>query len=298
MALQLKGSMVALVTPFREDKSVDWDALTRLVDRQLAGGTSALIICGTTGEASTMTPQECKEVLSFVVKQVDGKVPVIAGTGSNNTAVAVQASLNAKEAGVDGLLVVTPPYNKPTQEGLLDYYNTIIKAVQLPVVLYNVPGRTCCNLLPETAAILAKDPLVVAIKDATADMNVASRIKELCGDQLTLLSGDDFTALPQLSVGSEGWISVTANIVPEDMAAMYDAWVAGDIEKARAIHFKTLPLHRMLFFRSNPIPSKAALALMGHCEDHVRSPLLALNDEDRAVVTEALKGYGLLEGAA
>lgn len=292
-----RGSMVALVTPFLENGDVDMDALARLVDLQLEGGTHGLIICGTTGEAATMSAAEQTRVLSAVVKRVNGRVPVIAGTGSNNTLTAIASSKAAKDAGADGLLVVTPYYNKPTQDGLVDYFNAITEAVQHPVVLYNVPGRTGCNMQPSTVERLADNPHVVAIKDATGDMNVASELKERCGDRITLLSGDDFTALPFLSVGGQGWISVTANVLPKKMADLFNAWEAGDAAKARELHYELLPIHRSMFTQSNPIPCKAALGLMELCGPTLRAPLKAMTGVQLDGLKATLKAFGALGGA-
>lgn len=293
MGTTFRGSMVALVTPFHADGMIDWDALDRLIQRQIEGGTQAIISCGTTGEAATMTTEEQRQVIAFTVQQCKGNIPVVAGAGATGTRAAVQLSLQAKEVGVDGLLVVTPPYNKPTQDGLVDYYTTIAKEVKLPIIMYNVPSRTCCHLAPETMQRLAQDPYIVAVKEATADMNVGSEIVERCGDNLTLLSGDDFTAFPLLSLGAQGWISVTANIVPQDLRALWNAWEQGNLIQARALHYQMLPMHRILFRQSNPIPCKKALALLGLCAPHTRSPLLdmtgSLVDELRTV----LRSYGL-----
>ncbi len=288
MERDFQGSMVALVTPFKADKSVDWEALERLIDRQLEGGTDALIVCGTTGEAATMSLQERNEVLAFAVQHVKGKIPIIAGTGSNNTKLAIEASLAAKKIGVDGLLVVTPPYNKPTQEGLLLYYNEILDAVQHPLILYNVPGRTASNLLPDTVAKLAENPFVVAIKEATGSMVVGSEILEKCGENITLLSGDDFTAYPLLAIGARGWISVSANVAPQKLAAMYRAWQQKDLAEARSLHYQLLPLHRLMFLQSNPIPVKAVLAEMGLIQPFLRSPLVEMKDPALSQLREQL----------
>jgi len=294
MTVKFSGSMVALVTPFQADGEVDYNALENLVNMQLEGGTHGLVICGTTGEAATMTSKEQDDVLSFVIKQVNGKIPVIAGTGSNNTRVAVERSKAAKELGADGLLVVTPPYNKPTQEGLVQYYETITNEVKWPVILYNVPGRTSINMLPSTVEKLADNPHVVAIKDATADLAVGSEIKQRCGDRITLLSGDDFTALPLLSIGGEGWISVTANVFPKELVDMYQAWQDGEISKAQAIHYKFFPVHGLMFCQSNPIPCKATLSFLGKCEATVRSPLITMTGDSLEKLRSDLQACGAL----
>lgn len=294
MQTTFRGSMVALVTPFDANGSIDWDALAKLVDFQLENGTHGLVICGTTGEASTMTAKEQGKVLAFVVKHVNGRIPVIGGAGSISTQTAVDLSKQAKDAGVDGLLVVTPPYNKPSQSGLIAHYNAVTEATELPLILYNVPGRTNCYMQPETVEALADNPYVVAIKEATADLQLASEIYERCGDRVALLSGDDFTAFPFLAVGGIGWISVTANIAPAQMVALYDAWEAGDIQKARELHYKLLPLHRAMFTESNPIPCKKALQLMGFCTGAMRLPLQEMGEGNTAELAKQLQASGLL----
>lgn len=297
MQKQFRGSMVALVTPFREDKSVDQDGLARLVDMQLDAGTDGLIICGTTGEAATMSLREQMETLSFVLKRVNGRIPVVAGTGSNDTRAAVEASLAAKEIGADALLVVTPPYNKPSQDGLLDYYRTIVKEAQHPIILYNVPGRTCSDLKPETVEQLADEPWIVAIKDATANMAVGSEIKRRCGDRVTLLSGDDFSALPLLSVGGEGWISVTGNVAPARMAQLFRAWNTGEVKVATRLHLELMELHKAMFMDSNPIPCKTVLSMMGLIEPHVRSPLVPMKAAAIETLAAVADKYNLRKGA-
>jgi 4-hydroxy-tetrahydrodipicolinate synthase len=295
MDTKFTGSMVALVTPFDTQGDIDWQALERLLDLHLQSGTHALVLGGTTGESATMTYEERHQILEFAINHIKGRIPVIAGTGSSSTRIALELSQQAKQAGADGLLIVTPPYNKPTQEGLIDYYTTIAHEIKMPVILYNVPGRTCCDLLPVTVAKLADNPYIVAIKDATADLRVGSEIIERCGDQISLLSGDDFTALPLLAIGGDGWISVTANIAPREMVDMYDAWKKGDISIARSLHYQLLPLHRAMFIQSNPIPVKEALYLMGLCHKHVRSPLVVMRGGVANSLAQALAHYGLIE---
>lgn len=291
---RFRGSMVAIVTPFQADGSLDFDAMARLIAMQIEAGTHALIVCGTTGETPTLTADERRALLSFSIKEVAGRIPVIAGTGTNNTAEAVEMSREAEELGADGLLVVTPAYNKPTQEGMLHYYHAILDAVSLPVVLYNVPGRTGVNLQPETIAKLAEHPQIVALKDATANMITASDVVEQCGDKLDLLSGDDFTALALMALGGKGWISVTANVVPAKMVEMYNAFVAGDLTKAREIHYTLQPINRAMFMESNPIPAKATLALMGVCENTLRSPMLPMHGAALETLRAALIKQGLI----
>jgi 4-hydroxy-tetrahydrodipicolinate synthase len=286
--------MVAMITPFRADGRVDLEATARLVEMHKKAGTHGLIVCGTTGETPTMTNAEQEELIAFVIKEVNGSMPVIVGTGSNNTLTAVASSRRAQELGADGLLVVTPPYNKPTQEGLLHYYQSILAAVEIPVILYNVPGRTASSLQTETIAKLAEHPLVVGIKEATGNLVVGSDIVEECGDALDLLSGDDFTAMPLLALGAQGWISVTANVDPVRMVALYDAWKAGDIAKAQSLHYALMPLHRAMFWQSNPIPVKAAMSLMGYCENSLRSPLMPLQGAMLEKLRALLQTHGLV----
>ena len=294
MAKRFRGSMVAMITPFRADGRVDLEATARLVEMHKKAGTHGLIVCGTTGETPTMTNAEQEELIAFVVKEVKGSMPVIVGTGSNNTLTAVASSRRAQELGADGLLVVTPPYNKPTQEGLLHYYQSILAAVEIPVILYNVPGRTASSLQTETIARLAEHPLVVGIKEATGNLVVGSDIVEECGDALDLLSGDDFTAMPLLALGAHGWISVTANVDPVRMVALYEAWKAGDIAKAQSLHYALMPLHRAMFWQSNPIPVKAAMSLMGYCENSLRSPLMPLQGAMLEKLRALLQTHGLV----
>jgi len=289
------GSMVALITPFTSTGEIDWDALARLVDMQLDAGTHGLIICGTTGEAATMTEAEQGKVLAFVVKQVKGRTPVIGGTGTYNTKKTIEMSQQAKEVGCDGLLVVTPPYNKPTQRGLVAHFTAVADTIKMPLLLYNSPGRSACDLVPASVEELARNEHIVGIKDATSSMAVGSEIYERCGDSFALLSGDDFTALPLMSIGGQGWISVSANIAPAEMVAMYDAWQAGDVAKARQLHYQLLPLHRAMFWESNPAPCKKALQLMGVCETAtVRLPLVEVTEENGQRMAHLLMERGLL----
>jgi 4-hydroxy-tetrahydrodipicolinate synthase len=288
-----KGSIVAIVTPFSNGR-VDFEKLRELVEFQLAGGTDAIVPCGTTGESSTLDYDEHMDVIKAVISQVNGRVPVIAGTGSNATAEAIELSQKAKEAGADGVLLVTPYYNKPTQEGLLRHYSAIAEAVAIPQILYNVPGRTGVNLLPETVARIAVHKNVVAIKEATGSLQQASEIIALCGDKIDVLSGDDFITFPMMACGAKGVISVLANIMPQAVGDLTDAFFAGDLEKARQLHLHTLKIGNAMFIESNPIPVKTALGLMGKCSDEVRLPLCEMGAGNKAKLAAIMKEYKLI----
>src|SRR4051794_5394268 len=249
-----KGSIVAIVTPFKNDHSVDEEKLRELVEFQIENGTDAIVPCGTTGESSTLGWEEHLAVIKTVVEQVNKRVPVIAGTGANATAEAIELTEKAKEAGVDGCLLVTPYYNKPTQEGLYRHYKAVAEAVAIPQILYNVPGRTGVNLLPETVARLAPISNIVAIKEATGSLQQASEVLALCGDRIDVLSGDDFITFPMMACGAKGVISVLANIMPKAVADLTDAYFAGDLAKARQLHLDTLKIGNAMFIESNPIP--------------------------------------------
>jgi len=288
-----KGSIVAIVTPFNNGK-VDEDKLRQLVEFQIEGGTDAIVPCGTTGESSTLDYEEHDRVIEIVIQQVNKRVPVIAGTGSNSTAEAIEMSLHAKKMGADGCLLVTPYYNKPTQEGLYRHYTAIAEAVAIPQILYNVPGRTGVNLLPETVARLSSHKNVVAIKEATGSLQQASEVMALCGDRIDVLSGDDFITFPMMACGAKGVISVTANIMPAAIAAMVDAFFAGNLEEARRLHLKTLKINNAMFIESNPIPVKTALGLMSKCSDEVRLPLCPMGEANKAKLAAIMKEYELI----
>lgn len=287
------GSIVAIVTPFRND-AIDEEKLRELVEFQIASGTDGIVPCGTTGEASTLDYAEHDRVIEIVVQQVKGRVPVIAGTGSNSTTEAIEMTAHAKRIGADGALLVTPYYNKPSQEGLYRHYRAIADAVALPQVLYNVPGRTGVNLLPETVARLAEISNIVAIKEATGSLQQASEVLALCGDKLDLLSGDDFITFPMMACGAKGVISVVANIMPKEVATLVDAFVAGKMEEARKLHLKLLKIANAMFIETNPVPVKTAVALMGMASDEVRLPLAPMADANRAKLAAVMKEYGLI----
>jgi len=288
-----KGSIVAIVTPFSDGK-IDEDAFRGLIELQIESGTSAIVPCGTTGESATLSFEEHNRVIDIAVDAVNKRVPVIAGTGGNSTAEAIELTEHAKKVGVDATLQVTPYYNKPSQEGLYQHYSTIAKTVPLPQVLYNVPGRTSVNMLPETVARLAELPEVVAIKEASGDLGQMAEIIRLAGDKIVLLSGDDNVTLPVLGIGGKGVISVVANIVPGDTADMVKAWEDGDIDRAKELFYKLFPLCQAMFYETNPVPVKTSLALMGKIKEDLRLPLAPLSQTNLDRLKRALEDYGLL----
>lgn len=286
------GSMTALVTPFKNGE-FDEQAYRELIEFQITAGTDGLVPCGTTGESATLSHEEHDRVVEVCIAAVAGRVPVIAGAGSNSTREALRLTKHAKDAGADAALLITPYYNKPTQEGLYRHYAYIAERVDLPLVLYNVPGRTGVNLLPETVARLAAVPNVRAVKEATADLRQASQIIRLCGDRINVISGDDFTVLPLLAIGGKGVISVVSNVVPADMAGMVDAFFAGDHATARELHYKMFPLAEAMFFETNPIPVKTALGMLGKIQPELRLPLCPMTEKNRERLQEVLRAYGL-----
>lgn len=287
----LTGSMVALVTPFRQGK-VDERSLKRLLDFHLENGTDVIVPCGTTGEASTLSHEEHRGVMSFVVNYVRGRVPVICGAGSNSTEEALQLVRHAKKSGANGVLVVTPYYNKPTQEGLYRHYEFLAKKVDIPIVLYNVPTRTGISIAPETVARLAKIPNIIGIKEASGSLEQASRIVEIC--DMALLSGEDSLTLPLLSIGATGVISVVANVAPRRLHEMVEAYLNGAVAKAKKIHHELFSLAKILFIETNPIPVKTALALMGMISGELRLPLCEMSAENRKKLIQVLKQQNLL----
>ncbi len=288
-----KGSIVAIVTPFKNGE-IDEETLRGLVEFQIENGTDGIVPCGTTGEASTLDYDEHDRVIEIVVQQAKKRVPVIAGTGSNSTKEAIEITEHAKRVGADGALLVTPYYNKPTQEGLYRHYKTVAEAVALPQVLYNVPGRTGVNMLPETVARLADIPNIVGIKEASGSLQQVSEILSLCGDSIEVLSGDDFVTFPIMACGGGGVISVTANIMPKEVAGLVDAFNAGDLEEARRLHLKLLRISNAMFIETNPTPVKTALGLMGKCDDEVRLPLAPMSEANTAKLAAVMREYGLI----
>ncbi len=289
-----KGSIVAIVTPFKNGK-FDEKAYGDLIEWHISQGTHGIVPCGTTGEASTLDFDEHYRVIEVAVKVVNKRIPVIAGTGANSTEEAITLTRKAKELGADGALLVTPYYNKPTQEGLYKHYKTIADTVDIPIVLYNVPGRTAVNMLPSTVARLMECKNIVALKEATGDMKQASELIRLCGDRLALISGDDFTTYTMLALGGRGAISVTANIAPKDSAEMFNAWQRGDISKARELHYKLEPLNYAMFIETNPIPVKTSLALMGKIQEEFKLPLCEMSSANKEKLKGVLVSAGIIK---
>ena len=289
-----KGSIVAIATPFKKGK-FDEKAYGDLIEWHIDQGTHGIVPCGTTGEASTLSFEEHYRVVEVAVKAANKKIPVIAGTGANSTDEAIDLTKKAKKLGADGALLVTPYYNKPTQEGLYRHYKAIADAVKMPIVLYNVPGRTAVNMLPSTVARLTECKNIVSIKEATGDMKQVSELIRLCGGRLTVLSGDDFTTLPLLALGGHGAISVTANIAPKDSAEMYNAWAGNDIIKARELHYKLEPLNSAMFIETNPIPVKTALAMMGKINEELRLPLCEMSKANKEKLKGVLKSAKIIK---
>lgn len=288
-----KGSIVAIVTPFKNDK-VDEKALGDLIEWHISEGTNAIVPCGTTGEASTLDYDEHYRVIEITVSIAKGKVPVIAGTGANSTDETIMITQKAKEIGADGALLVTPYYNKPTQEGLYQHYKKVAETVDIPLVLYNVPSRTGINLLPQTVARLAEIKNIVGIKEATGNMRQVSEVIRLCGERITVLSGDDFTTLTLLALGGKGAISVSANVAPRDASAMYKAWEEGNIKEARRLHFKLEPLNEAMFIETNPLPVKTALSMMGKIQEEFRLPLCVMSTANKEKLKKILINQGFL----
>ncbi len=288
------GSMVALVTPMNEDGSLDVPALRKLIDFHIENGTEAIIAVGTTGESATLDHEEHCEVIRLVVEHAKDRVPVIAGTGANATTEAIELTRCAEQAGADACLLVTPYYNKPTQEGLYRHHKAVAEAVPVPQILYNVPGRTACDMLPETVERLAAIPNIVGIKEATGKMDRAREILQRCGDRLDLYSGDDATALELILLGGKGVISVTANVAPKQMHEMCAFARAGDENKAREINERLMGLHKGLFCESNPIPVKWAVKEMGLIKEGIRLPLTPLSAGCHETVRQAMRAAGVI----
>lgn len=285
------GSGVAIVTPFTED-GVDYERLGELIEFQIKGNTDAIVICGTTGEASTMPDDEHIAVIEYTVKAVHGRVPVIAGTGSNDTRHAVHLSRRAEEAGADAILSVSPYYNKTTQRGLYEHFRVIAQNLAIPMILYNVPSRTNLNINPETIKQLSGIENIVAVKEC--NLNQVGETLNLCGDDITIYSGEDALVVPLISLGGKGVISVMANIIPQDTHDMVIKYLAGDVEGSRKIQLKTLELIKALFIEVSPIPIKEAMNLMGMNVGNCRMPLVGMSDSNRSVLIKALQNYGLI----
>ena len=289
------GSMVAIVTPMQEDGSVDYQALERLVDFHLENDTDVIIPAGTTGESATLDHEEHCEVIKRVVDQVNGRVPVVGGTGANSTWEAISLTQCAADAGADACLLVTPYYNKPTQEGLYQHYKKVAESVTIPQILYNVPGRTACDMLPETVVRLAEIDNIVGVKEASGDLSRGISIKQSCGGDFMVVSGEDAQGMESILAGGQGVISVTANIAPKLMHDMCAAALAGDREKAQAFDDKLAALHKNLFIESNPIPAKWALKEMGLIASGIRLPLTELDEQYHEVLRDALRVAGCIQ---
>jgi len=292
--MEFRGAITALVTPFRNGE-VDEEAYRAFIEWQIEQGIHGLVPCGTTGESATLSHEEHKRVIRICVDQVKGRVPVLAGAGSNNTREAIELTQDAKDAKADGALLITPYYNKPTQAGLVAHFKAIGDRVDMPYIVYNVPGRTAVNLLPETLAILKKEiRQVLGVKEATGDLNQVSRVLEYCGEDFQVLSGDDFTALPTMAIGGRGVISVVSNFVPQKMSAMCEAALAGDLKTAKTLHYAMSPLFRAAFLETNPVPAKAALDMMGRFPFEARLPMVPLEPHNLAKLKTILTAAGLL----
>jgi 4-hydroxy-tetrahydrodipicolinate synthase len=287
-----KGCFTAIVTPFDKKGQVDEAKFRELIDFQIENGVSGLVPCGCTGEAATLNHNEQKKLIKVAVEAVNKRVPVMAGTGSNSTQEAVELTEYAKKAGVDGALVITPYYNKPTPKGQIMHYESIAKAADIPVVLYNVPSRTGISMLPETIAELSKIDNIVAVKEASGSLEQVSKIKDLC--DITVLSGDDALTLPMMSIGAEGVVSVAANIIPEEVSAMVSAFSNGEFIKARELHYKLYPIFKSMFIETNPISVKTAMMFMDLLNGELRLPLCSMTDENAAKLKEALIEAGLI----
>ena len=289
------GAATALVTPFDKNGDISWGEIERLVEFQIEGGIDAIVACGTTGEAATMTTEDHIKVIQFIIDRAKGRVPVIAGTGSNDTQFCVELSLEAKEAGADGLLLVTPYYNKTSQKGLIESFNYVADSVKMPCILYNVPSRTGCNIQPATYKELSKNPYIVAVKEANGDISATARTAALCGDELTIYSGEDNQTLPIMALGGKGVISVFSNALPGTMHQLADAMLKGDLETARKLNSQYLDLMDGFFMDVNPIPIKEALYQMGLIQSNFcRMPLTTMTDEGKAKLTALLQKHSLV----
>ncbi len=287
-----EGMATAIITPTNEN-GIDFEAFGKLLDWQVEEGIDAVVVCGTTGEGSTLTDEEHRAAIEFAVKQINGRVPVIAGTGSNDTSYAVELTKHACAVGVDGVLVVTPYYNKATQKGLIKMFTTIADASTVPVILYNVPSRTGVNIKPSTVLELSKHPMINAIKEASGDISQIAEVAHLCGDNIVIYSGNDDQIIPIMALGGKGCISVLSNLLPKESSEMCRAFKEGDVKKACEMQLKYIPLVSALFSEVNPIPVKAAMAKMGFCEDYLRLPLTPMEDATREVLYKEMKNVGI-----
>lgn len=287
-----EGVATALITPLNEN-GIDYNAFARLIDWQINEGVNALVVCGTTGESSTLTDKEHKSAIEFAVNEVGGRIPVIAGTGSNDTAYALELTDFSCKAGVDGVLVVTPYYNKATQNGLFKMFTEIADRAAAPVILYNVPSRTGVNIAPETVARLSKHPNISGIKEAGGNISAVAEIAALCGDDINIYSGNDDQTVPIMSLGGKGCISVLSNLLPHNTAQMCKKMMAGDTKGALDLQLKYLPLIKALFCEVNPIPVKAAMAAMGYCENYLRLPLTPMEEAHKEILLNEMRKCGI-----
>ncbi|MFL2916120.1 MAG: 4-hydroxy-tetrahydrodipicolinate synthase [Nitrospinia bacterium] len=288
-----EGSFVAIVTPFKNGE-VDAAALRDLIEFHIANGTNGIVPCGTTGESATLSHAEHEEVIRLSVETCKGRIPVLAGTGSNATQEAIELTLRAQKIGADGALLITPYYNKPTQEGLFQHFSIVAKETDIPIILYNVPSRTSINMLPRTVARLSSVNNIVGIKEASGSLVQVSEIIDSCGPEFEVISGEDSLTWPILAIGGKGVISVTANLVPDKFAKLVDAARTGDVETAKALHYELLKLNDIMFIETNPIPVKAALALMGRIQNEFRAPLCPPSEEPLSQLHTVLKDYALI----
>lgn len=286
------GSITAIVTPFRGGH-VDEAAFKNLIEFQIANGTNGIVPCGTTGESATLSYEEHNRVIELAIESAAGRIPVIAGTGSNSTAETIALTKHAEKAGASAALLITPYYNKPTQQGLFEHYRAVASEVGLPILLYNVPGRTSVNMLPETVARLSEIKNIVGVKEATGNLQQVSDVLEYSRKGFVVLSGDDFTTLPLLAIGGHGVISVTSNVVPRMVSDMVRSFEAGKLDEATRLHYRLQPLHRAMFLETNPIPVKTALAMMGMIDGEMRLPLTAMTEANRVKLAAALEELGV-----
>lgn len=292
--MQFKGAFTALVTPFKNNQ-VDEESYRAHIEWQIEQGIHGLVPCGTTGESATLSHEEHRQVIRICIDQAKGRVPILAGAGSNNTKEAIELTRFAKEAGADGALLISPYYNKPTQQGLVEHYRAIAKEVAIPMIVYNVPGRTGSNVLPQTLAKMNNEiPGVIGVKEATGNLKQVSEVIEYCGPEFIVLSGDDFTLLPTLAIGGHGVISVVSNIVPKQMSNLCSAFFANDLKQAKKIHYELSPLNRAMFIETNPIPVKTALSLMGKMALELRLPLYPLQKNNLDRLRTILQESGLI----
>lgn len=288
------GAAVAIITPFNADGSVNFEEFGKIIEDQIAGSTDAIVVCGTTGESAAMPDEEHLSVIDYCVKKVAGRVPVIAGTGTNDTQHCINLSVGAEKLGADALLLVTPYYNKTTQKGLIAHYTKIANSVKIPIILYNVPSRTGLNIAPETLKELSKVENIVAVKEASGNISQVAKIAHLCGDDLTIYSGNDDQIVPLLSLGGKGVISVLSNVAPKETHDMVMSYLEGDIKTACKLQLEAIELVDALFIEVNPIPVKAAMNMLGYKAGDLRMPLCEISDSNKEVLRKAMVNYGLL----